>query len=103
MTQREENAMESVAYEQLAEALDRLPNGFPRTDSGVELEILRRIFAPEEAHIAGQLDRHHRRYEVVAEHAQRPIEHVKSLLEAMTKLASEWRGVSPTTVGCWDL
>ena len=77
--------MESIAYERLAEALDRLPSGFPRTDSGVELEILRRIFSSEEAHIAGQLDRHHRRADVIAEHAQRPIEHAKSLLEAMAQ------------------
>jgi ferredoxin len=36
-------------YEQLAGALDRLPNGFPRTPSGVEIAILRKIFSPEEA------------------------------------------------------
>ena len=44
-------------YVQLADALDRLPNGFPRTESGVELEILKRIFTPEEARIASKLGR----------------------------------------------
>ena len=44
-------------YDKLADALDKLPNGFPRTESGLELEILRRIFTPEEADIAGQLGR----------------------------------------------
>jgi Pyruvate/2-oxoacid:ferredoxin oxidoreductase delta subunit/DNA-binding transcriptional ArsR family regulator len=39
----------------LAEALDRLPNGYPRTDSGVELRILKKIFSPEEAGLAGKL------------------------------------------------
>jgi electron transport complex protein RnfB len=40
---------------ELAEALDRLPNGYPRTDSGVELRILKKIFSPEEATLAGRL------------------------------------------------
>lgn len=42
-------------YEQLADALDRLPNGFPRTVSNVEVTILRKIFSPEEASLASQL------------------------------------------------
>ena len=40
--------MEDV-YRQLARHLDRLPAGFPATDSGVELRILARLFTPEEA------------------------------------------------------
>jgi electron transport complex protein RnfB len=44
-------------YEQLAEALDRLPNGFPRTPSGVEIRLLKKIFTPEEAGIAAQMSR----------------------------------------------
>ncbi|MHB9027376.1 MAG: DUF362 domain-containing protein [Candidatus Latescibacterota bacterium] len=42
-------------YEQLAQALDRLPNGFPRTPSNVELALLRKICPPEEAHLASLL------------------------------------------------
>jgi len=42
-------------YEQLADALDRLPNGFPRTPSNVELRLLQKIFSPEEAALAAQL------------------------------------------------
>ncbi len=49
--------MSTDAYVQLADALDRLPNGFPRTELGVELEILKRIFTPEEAEIACRLGR----------------------------------------------
>ena len=39
-------------YHRLARHLDRLPAGFPPTDSGVELRILKRLFTPEEARIA---------------------------------------------------
>ena len=39
-------------YQRLAEHLDNLPGGFPETDSGLELKILKRLFSPEEAEIA---------------------------------------------------
>jgi Na+-translocating ferredoxin:NAD+ oxidoreductase subunit B len=39
-------------YERLADALDRLANGFPRTESGVELRLLRKMLTPEEASLA---------------------------------------------------
>ena len=34
------------SYERLADALDRLPNGFPRTPSHVEIRLLKKIFSP---------------------------------------------------------
>lgn len=43
------------AYEQLADALDRLPNGFPRTPSNVEIALLKKICPPEEARFAALL------------------------------------------------
>lgn len=39
-------------YQQLATFLDNLPAGYPSTESGVELRILKRLFTPEEAEIA---------------------------------------------------
>lgn len=39
-------------YQRLAKHLDKLPGGFPATESGVELRILRRLFTPEEAELA---------------------------------------------------
>lgn len=39
------------AYKRLARALDRLPSGFPETESGVELRLLARLFTSEEADI----------------------------------------------------
>jgi hypothetical protein len=36
-------------YLKLAKHLDNLPAGFPATDSGVELRILKRLFTPQEA------------------------------------------------------
>lgn len=47
--------MSDQAYESLAQALDRLPNGFPRTSSGVEILLLRKIYTPEQAGVASRL------------------------------------------------
>jgi len=47
--------MSDVVYEKLAKHLDSLPAGFPATDSGVELRILKRLFTPQEAEIATSL------------------------------------------------
>ena len=43
------------AYQKLADELDRIPNGFPRTESGVELKLLAKLFNEEEASMAASL------------------------------------------------
>ena len=42
-------------YQRLAQHLDNLPGGFPSTESGVELRILKRLFTPEDAELAPYL------------------------------------------------
>ncbi len=42
-------------YEKLRAHLDQLPGGFPATESGVEIRILKRLFTPEEADLARRL------------------------------------------------
>jgi electron transport complex protein RnfB len=49
------SSMDDGVYERLAAALDGLPNGFPRTGSGVEIRILEKICSREEASLAGLL------------------------------------------------
>ncbi len=44
--------MAEDVYQNLAKHLDDLPTGFPSTESGVEIRILKRLFSPEEAKIA---------------------------------------------------
>lgn len=44
--------MSDKVYSKLARHLDELPGGFPSTESGVELRILKRLFTPKEAGIA---------------------------------------------------
>lgn len=47
--------MEGDIYKKLAKRLDMLPNGFPRTESGVELRLLEKIFKLEEAELAAEM------------------------------------------------
>ena len=47
--------MSVEVYRKLARRLDAIPNGFPATDSGVELRLLARIFTAEEAALAAEM------------------------------------------------
>ncbi|MFX0069651.1 MAG: 4Fe-4S ferredoxin, partial [Candidatus Hermodarchaeota archaeon] len=42
-------------YRKLQQHLDKLPIGYPSTESGVEIRILKHLFTPEEAKIAVNL------------------------------------------------
>jgi ferredoxin len=44
--------MSEEFYRTLAQRLDAIPNGFPATESGVELRLLAKMFTPEEAALA---------------------------------------------------
>jgi NAD-dependent dihydropyrimidine dehydrogenase PreA subunit len=78
------------AYIQLADALDRLPNGFPRTESGVELEILKRVFTNEEAEIACRLGQDMESYIDISEKIGLDSEIVKEKLSSMAKKEMLW-------------
>jgi len=43
--------MSDIVYRKLAKVLDTLPNGFPATEDGLEIKILKKVFAPEEAEL----------------------------------------------------
>ena len=47
--------MDCDPYKLLAERLDALPNGFPATEDGSEIALLKWLFTPEEAALAVQL------------------------------------------------
>jgi ferredoxin len=47
--------MDTLRYQNLAKRLDALPNGFPPTPDGVELQLLAHLFTPEEAELAARL------------------------------------------------
>lgn len=75
--------MPTDAFEKLAKHLDNLPGGFPRTDSGVELRILKRLFSPEEAELAVCCTLIPEEPRVLARRWKRPVDETAAKLEDM--------------------
>jgi Pyruvate/2-oxoacid:ferredoxin oxidoreductase delta subunit len=77
--------MTADVYQRLAERLDSLPNGFPRTESGVELRILRAIFSPDDAAMALQVKAIPETAAAVARRLKRPTNQVRATLDGMAE------------------
>ena len=75
--------MDQDVYEKLAQALNELPGGFPRSESGVELRILQRLFTPEEANLARHLTLLAESPRVIARRAGVPVAEAARLLDEM--------------------
>ncbi len=82
--------MTDSVFEKLAEALNCLPNGFPRTESGVEIRILKKIFPPEQAALACQLTGKFEAVEAIANRAGQPSGEVSRLLFKMARGGMVW-------------
>ena len=70
-------------YKKLATVLDTLPNGFPATENGVEIKILKKIFTPVEADLFCDLRLTFESPEQVSERTGRPITGLAEQLETM--------------------
>ena len=70
-------------YERLANALEALPHGFPRTPSGVELKLIKMSFTPEEVSLAGQLTRFPETAADIAKRVGMEVAEVTALLESL--------------------
>jgi len=82
--------MSDEIYSRLANALDRLPNGFPRTESNVELRILRIIYSPEEAELASQLTGTYESIDQISARAEQPADEVSKQLFKMARKGMTW-------------
>jgi len=72
-------------YEKLANELDRIPNGFPRTKSGVELKLLAKLFTPEDVALASTLTMEAKSLAVIADENGMEEGEAKSMLISMVK------------------
>jgi hypothetical protein len=71
------------SYRKLAKVLDTLPNGFPATESGIEIKILKKIFDPEQAELFCDLRLSFETAEQIAERTGRSVEGLDEKLRAM--------------------
>jgi Pyruvate/2-oxoacid:ferredoxin oxidoreductase delta subunit len=82
--------MTDEVFECLADALDKLPNGFPHTDSGVEIRILKKIFSPEEAALAAGLSGAWEPLETIAARTGQPAGEVSRPLFKLARRGVVW-------------
>ncbi len=77
--------MSDEIYHKLAKVLDTLPNGFPATESGIEIKILKKIFRPEDAELFCELRLTFETPEQISERTGRPLSEIKDRLFEMWK------------------
>ena len=82
--------MTDEIYSRLADALDRLPNGFPRTPGSVELRILRKIFPIEDAELASRLNGNFETIAQISARVKRPEKEVSRQLFQMARKGMTW-------------
>jgi len=67
----------------LARVLDTLPNGFPATDSGIEIKLLKRIFRPHDAELFCDLRLEFETAQQISERTGRSLEGLEDHLSEM--------------------
>ncbi len=109
MSQHEAN--ERDVYSQLARHLDNLPAGFPATESGIELRILRKLFTSEEAAIALGLRMMPEPAAKIAKRLQEDVDTLEPMLKEMSRKGLIFRSrkgeltfymASQFVVGIWE-
>ena len=78
-------------YAELAKFLDGLPGGFPSTDTGVEIRILKRLFTQEEAELAIKLSLLPEDTGVIAKRAKKNEKDTSALLKEMAQKGLVYR------------
>jgi len=75
--------MNDKIYYKLAKVLDSLPNGFPATESGVEIKLLKRIFRPEDIDLFCDLKFNFETAVQISKRTERPLEGLEEQLLEM--------------------
>ncbi|MBN1121134.1 MAG: 4Fe-4S binding protein [Anaerolineae bacterium] len=93
--------MPDSVYSQLANRLNLIPGGFPRTESGVELRLLEKLFTPEQAKLALSIRLRADSPEKIANRAGTDPEETRQLLDQMVDdgLIRDQRGKNGRTYG----
>lgn len=82
--------MSTNAYERLAEALSKLPNGFTRTESNVEKAMLGKMYTEKEADLASFLTENLEQADVVASRAGLSVKDTRHRLMEMVEKHLVW-------------
>jgi electron transport complex protein RnfB len=83
--------MSEEIYQTLAKVLDTLPNGFPTTESGVEIKLLKRIFRLEDAELFCDLRLDFETAQQISERTGRKLEGLEEHLSEMRERGQIFR------------
>ena len=94
------NAKEDQIYHKLRAEIDKMPYGMPKTESGIEIRILKQLFTPREALIASHLNVIGERPKAIHKRVRKTIkdislEQLTEVLENLSKrgmILPNWRG-----------
>jgi H+/Na+-translocating ferredoxin:NAD+ oxidoreductase subunit B len=75
--------MSEEIYKKLAGVLDTLPNGFPASETGVEIKILKMIFTPEDAELFCDMRLSFETADQIAQRIGRPLDGLNDHLKQM--------------------
>ena len=66
-------SVDTDTYRKLQKHLDKMPVGYPATKTGVEINLLKAIFTPQEAKIVTHLDYKHKTVDQIFETAREEV------------------------------
>lgn len=101
----------SNVYERLAKRLDELPHGYPSTESGVEIKILKKIFSPEDAEMALNIRPIPEPADAIAVRLGKPLDEMQAILDTMVvkgqigsigSAGLQTYALFPFVVGIWE-
>jgi electron transport complex protein RnfB len=81
-------ATENDAYRKLQRHLNKMPVGYPATKTGVEINLLKSIFTPEQAAVATHLDYKHKSIDQIFETAKVDVASKEDLKRILDKTVS---------------
>lgn len=90
--------MTSIVYQKLRKQLDQYSVGYPTTESGIEIKILKKLFTEEEAEIFLQLSMLPETSEAIALRAGSDLSQIDALLDEMSKKGLVYRHIKGGTV-----
>jgi Pyruvate/2-oxoacid:ferredoxin oxidoreductase delta subunit len=104
--------MQTDPYRLLAKRLDSLPNGYPPSPDGLELQLLARLFSPKEAELASHLRLTKENFRQIAKRTGGEPKETRNMLKSMAKrgLITAGRvegglgyGLMPFVVGIYEM
>lgn len=105
--------MSDDVYQRLAKVLNTLPNGFPTTESGLEIKLLKKVFTPDEADLFCDLRLSFETPVQIADRTGRALEGLDELLTRMWREKGQIQGAElgptrifkmvPWLIGIWEL